>query len=746
MAVEAYHSRIGSSLANRDYAEVEAAWREYAGLHPEEHEYLLQVAVQLSRYDKSALASELCMSLTQTLLDKGETATALKVAKAALKASQRTEGLRELLTLVYGEHFKDNVDIDRFIEKSELSGESGALRQQVDALDRYLTFCEGAYVYHAGGWSYGVVAEFDADEEQMTIDFERRKNHRISLLSATKILQRLHEDHIGVYKNFRREELNEIIKTDPAGVFRIFLASHGGKTTLKQVREELVPSVLEKPEWTRWWGKAKRALLRDPLVKLGKGSSPTLELRDTAKTVEQEVVEKMQAHKSGLDKASIAREYLRTLDLTPEFTEAVGAEVDARLGEEDDAGGDSSRLALLYLKSDLKGEGAAAAGEDARALLATAETPEAIVELVSPLELPDRKRAVHDLVKQAAPQWAESLIAMLNAGDADIADTVLEQLRQIRPDLLIGCFGELGANPGANPSMFLWVVRGFINGSIPLSLAPGEKKTRVMEKLLTLANQIGLEQKRSGDEHLKEFLRQVRSFMTSRRLKMFTAFVEETSIDYAMFLFSKIQRNRGFTDQTKVSLLDVIEDKHPDLHTTKTTTDRATVVLSDDVVYSTLEGYHKKEAELRNLLEVEIPQNAEDLGRAASFGDISENAEYSAALETQEQLMRRLGELREALEKARILDPGDVTTDRVVIGTRVKLKNKSNGAEEAFSILGPWDLDLEQGIISYMSPVGRGLLGKATGDTATIDLPDGSVDYEVLEIVPAPSLEETADS
>ena len=67
MAVEAYHSRIGSALANRDYAEVEAAWREYASLHPEEADYLLQVAGQLSRLDKSALAGELCLSLCASL-------------------------------------------------------------------------------------------------------------------------------------------------------------------------------------------------------------------------------------------------------------------------------------------------------------------------------------------------------------------------------------------------------------------------------------------------------------------------------------------------------------------------------------------------------------------------------------------------------------------------------------------------------------------------------------------------------
>ena len=91
--------------------------------------------------------------------------------------------------------------------------------------------------------------------------------------------------------------------------------------------------------------------------------------------------------------------------------------------------------------------------------------------------------------------------------------------------------------------------------------------------------------------------------------------------------------------------------------------------------------------------------NAMDFGRAASFGDISENAEYSAALDKQERIMRRLGELRDALDRARILEPDEVTTDRVVIGTRVRLLNKGSGAEETFSLLGPWDVDLEKGML-----------------------------------------------
>jgi len=733
MAVEAFRSRIGSALSNRDFSEVEAAWREYASLHPEDYEYLLGIAGQLSRYDKGPVAGELCLSLAQTLLDKGEPQAALAAARASLKASQRTEGLREMLVACFRACHPDNPDLDEFLQKSGLSGESGGLRQQVDALDRYLTFEEGAHVFHRGGWGYGVVSEFDADEERMVVDFQRKPGHRIGILNATKILERLPEDHFGVYKHYRREELDELIKEKPAQVFHIFLNSSGGKATLKQVREEIVPDVLDKSTWSRWWSKAKRALLKDPKIKIGKGSSPQLEMRDEAKPIETEVAEKMRARASGLEKVKVAREYLRTLDLTPELAAAVGSEVDAALGEEN--GEDSARLALYYLKTDLKAEGAVQAAEEAKNILSGAED---FVALLEPMEPADRKRAVQELIAAGEESWAENVAAVLRSGDADVADTALDALHKQRPDILISLFADLSTSPRSNPNMFLWYVRGLLHGTIPPELAPGEKETMVMEKLLTLANQVGLEHKRTSDKDLKDFLRHLRSFFTSRRFRMFKEFVEKASLSYARYLFAKIQRNHGFTDQTKSALLDVLEAGHPQIHTApEEEAPREDVAPATDFIYTTLSGYHKREAELKHILEIEVPRNAEDLGRAAAHGDISENAEYDAALEKQDHLMRRVRELRDDLDRARILDPDQVTTDRVVVGTRVKLNNLTKKKEESYALLGPWDSNVQEGVISYLSPVGRGLLGKERGDRADIELPKGHVSYEILDIAPA---------
>ncbi|MCZ6787339.1 MAG: GreA/GreB family elongation factor, partial [Planctomycetota bacterium] len=588
---------------------------------------------------------------------------------------------------------------------------------------------------HAGGWGYGEVVEFDSAEEVMVVDFQRKRGHRMKLLSATKILKRLPHDHFGIYQNYRTEELTGLLKDDPARVFRIFLQSNNRKALLKQLREALVPALLTKEEWSRWWNRAKKAILKDPAIRIGKGSSPLLELRDKAKPIEVEVAEKMRAHSSGLEQVAIAREYLRNLDLTPALVEAIREVLDERLATEPRS--PAERLAVLYLRADLKTTGSEEAAEEAYRHVSQA--PE-LGALLAPLELADRKRTVQLVAEHDHAGWAETLIDVVRNGDVELADVAVERLGKSRPDLLITFFSKLSTTPKEFPALYLWYARAFMGGHIPAHLVPGETNDSAIDKLLTLSNQIGLDQKRSGDLAMKEFLRQVRSFLTARRMKTFDSYVAGVTLDYARFLFAKIQRNRGLTDQTKRSLLDVLDGHHPNIHTAGE--ERKEGELPEDVIYTTLKGYHAKEAELRHIVEQEIPENAADLGRAASFGDISENAEYSAALEKQSYLMRRVQELRTALEQARIIDlPENV--EKVVIGTRVKVHNETRGMDEAFSILGPWDVDLEKGVISYLSPVGRGLLGKKLQDRTEIELPEGSAAYTVLGIESDPRVVES---
>ncbi|MBM3313638.1 hypothetical protein FJY70_03485 [candidate division WOR-3 bacterium] len=140
----------------------------------------------------------------------------------------------------------------------------------------------------------------------------------------------------------------------------------------------------------------------------------------------------------------------------------------------------------------------------------------------------------------------------------------------------------------------------------------------------------------------------------------------------------------------------------------------------DQVIYTTEPGLAKAKAELRRIMEQEIPRAADEIAQARAHGDLSENYEYKAAKEKQGRLLAKAKRLREEIARARIVSAADVDTSEVSVGCRVRMDDGSGHVVE-YSILGPWDADLEQGTISYLSPFAQLLLGRKLGDGIEID-------------------------
>jgi transcription elongation factor GreA len=115
-------------------------------------------------------------------------------------------------------------------------------------------------------------------------------------------------------------------------------------------------------------------------------------------------------------------------------------------------------------------------------------------------------------------------------------------------------------------------------------------------------------------------------------------------------------------------------------------------------------------------MDEEVPANSKEIAFALSLGDLRENAEYKAAKEKQELLNSTVAKLKEEIERAQIIDPSTVNTEKVSFGTKVVLVNRETGEETNFTILGPWESDPENHIISYLSPFGSAILNKKTGE------------------------------
>lgn len=152
------------------------------------------------------------------------------------------------------------------------------------------------------------------------------------------------------------------------------------------------------------------------------------------------------------------------------------------------------------------------------------------------------------------------------------------------------------------------------------------------------------------------------------------------------------------------------------------------------VSYYTEEGLKKLRKELDQLRDIERPKASQAIADARDKGDLSENAEYDAAKEAQGMLEMRIAKLEEVVSNARVIDESQLDTSKVLIHSNVKIKNKANNQSLTYKLVAQSEANLAAGKISVDSPIGKGLLGKKAGDSAKINVPNGEIEFEILEV------------
>ncbi len=152
------------------------------------------------------------------------------------------------------------------------------------------------------------------------------------------------------------------------------------------------------------------------------------------------------------------------------------------------------------------------------------------------------------------------------------------------------------------------------------------------------------------------------------------------------------------------------------------------------ISYYTAEGLKKLKEELNQLKDVERPNASNAIAEARDKGDLSENAEYDAAKEAQGMLEMRISKLEETLSNARVIDESQLDNSKVLVLSKVKIKNQLNSMEMDYTLVADGEADLASGKISVNSPIGKGLLGKSVGDVAQINVPSGVINFEIIEI------------
>jgi transcription elongation factor GreA len=160
--------------------------------------------------------------------------------------------------------------------------------------------------------------------------------------------------------------------------------------------------------------------------------------------------------------------------------------------------------------------------------------------------------------------------------------------------------------------------------------------------------------------------------------------------------------------------------------------------MAEESVPITPAGLERLRAELKRIKEVDRPENVRDIETAREHGDLRENAEYHAAKERQGNLEARLRFLEHRLGHAEVIDPATITSDRVAFGATVTVLDLDTDEELVYVIVGEDEADADRRRLSIRSPIVRALIGKQAGDSATLHLPKGARELEVVSIVYKP--------
>lgn len=152
------------------------------------------------------------------------------------------------------------------------------------------------------------------------------------------------------------------------------------------------------------------------------------------------------------------------------------------------------------------------------------------------------------------------------------------------------------------------------------------------------------------------------------------------------------------------------------------------------VTYMTAEGYDKLKEDINLLETVERPKISKQIGEARDKGDLSENAEYDAAKEAQGLLEAKIGQLKNLLANARLIDKSSIGVDSVQILNKVTIKNTKNNQQMTYTLVAESEANLKENKIAINTPIAQGLMGKKVGEVAEIKVPNGMVSFEIIDI------------
>jgi transcription elongation GreA/GreB family factor len=504
---------------------------------------------------------------------------------------------------------------------------------------------------------------------------------------------------------------------------KLVLKSNGGKATVDQIQQMLVPDVIAS-DWKKWWDTAKRELKKDGHFQISTKKSDPIVYQEETTSLQDRLIAEFRAAKGLKARTTAATEVLKGMaDMTDkaaaasEINTALNAEIATHIRTQP-----AVALEAMFVRDDLR----EASGNSP---LAGELTPQAVWSqegvrfgtIMEAVPAAKHRRALQSF-KDSTPVWIEAVKGALNNSSAKLCSELAHLLVENgKFDALKDTLAALISRHTASSELLLWLAKERSDTFADI-LGP-----EVFRAMLSAMERDQFNEKKSN--RLRDFIMDDQSLLVE--------LIGSADFEIIKDLTRALQLSPVFDDMDKRSLLARIVKSYPAIQSL-ITGDQQRQETNLVVSWDSLE---RRKNEYEELVQKKIPANSKEIAIARSYGDLRENHEYKAAKEMQKVLMRRKAELEQQLVRARGMDFTNPRTDVVSIVTRVQLTDVNSSERQTYTVLGAWDGDPDKHIISYLTPVGQKLLNKAVGEEVELESEQGQKKFRVDSIeaaAPAP--------
>lgn len=574
-------------------------------------------------------------------------------------------------------------------------------RSQVEPL---VHLSENGYVHHRT-WGVGKIANWDWLFSKIVIDFPGKAGHAMDLAFAAESLKPVGNEHVLAKKYENLQAVKEMAALHHLDVIKLVLESYGGKATVDQIQNVLVPDVITE-DWKKWWEVAKKEMKKNGHFQIPTKKTDPVVYQAKETSLNDRLLADFTSAKGLKAKITIANEIVKSLgelndrSFISQVVPALNADISSHQRTQ-------PQLALeaIFLRDELQeaaGLQPEASELNAAAIWSQVNKPWAILEQVAA----SKHRKALQSYKEANPDnWSEVLLSGINNSSTKLAGEIASllihegKLQELKDQIT-----RLVHQHSASSELLLWLSK---ERSDAFADILGPEVFRAMLSAME-RDQFNNELKRSNK--LGDFIMNDQSLLVE--------LIGSADLEVIKDLTRALQLSPCFDDMDKRSLLARIVKTYPAVQSLIS----GEATRQESALLVSWESLERRKNEYAELVQKKIPANSREIAIARSYGDLRENHEYKAAKEMQKVLMRRKSELEAQLVRARGMDFANAKTDQVNLGTRVHVTELLDNHKEAFIIVGAWDGDPDRGLISYLTPVGQALLNRKAGEEVELDL------------------------